>query len=126
MAELGAIAEIGLYSDVPPMSSGADYVVTAGLEQSTYYDGETYWPVPQPTGNYRVFGVLTEDGLPVVAPLFLYDSLNMNTLLASTVSGPDGSYQFSNLPAGQYLVVARDPNKAWNAVCRDHVNATLM
>jgi hypothetical protein len=134
MADLGAIASLQineLYGQ--HLVSPVYYITKTGVvlaqedkPVSILGIGDIFTSELVDGGNYRVFGTITEDGLPVSCPVLLYKGADTNKIYRVVQSDASGAYQFSNVAAGQYLVIARDPDKEWNAVCRDHVTATLM
>lgn len=71
-------------------------------------------------GAATISGVVTENGLPVVRYVRLFDKVS-GTLVRVTRSKPDGSYLFAGLKANnEWFVVSHDTeNRAYNAVIQD-------
>lgn len=71
-------------------------------------------------GTASISGVVTENGLPVVRYVRLFDKVS-GTLVRVTRSKLDGSYLFTGLKAGnEWFVVSHDTeNRAYNAVIQD-------
>lgn len=82
--------------------------------------------VPTQVGTYKIYGTITEGVTPVSCPVLLYRSGDTSVIYRGMMSGADGSYLFDNIPSGEYLVITRDPDEVWNAVCRDYVVAESM
>jgi hypothetical protein len=80
-------------------------------------------PIPAPVGG-NVIGTLTGDdgtliggavvGLTVVPP---YPAGRLQQTQWTTVSGADGSFQFGQLPTGNYRVCSQSPGTAWLNPC---------
>lgn len=71
-------------------------------------------------GTATISGVVTENGLPVVRYVRLFDKVSA-TLVRVTRSKSDGSYLFTGLrPNNEWFVVSHDTeNRAYNAVIQD-------
>ncbi len=71
-------------------------------------------------GAASISGVVTENGLPVVRYVRLFDKVS-GTLVRVTRSKADGSYLFTGLKASnEWFVVSHDTeNRAYNAVIQD-------
>lgn len=73
------------------------------------------------TGQSAISGVVRELTTPVVRPVYLLEQEGLK-VLRETRSAANGTYSFPNMQEGtQYLVVAIDPNGAYNAVVADRV-----
>lgn len=71
-------------------------------------------------GTATISGVVTENGLPVVRYVRLFDKVS-GTLVRVTRSNTSGAYLFTGLKAGnEWFVVSHDTeNRAYNAVIQD-------
>lgn len=68
-----------------------------------------------------VSGKVMQIGVPIVCKVRLFDR-NSLSLIRSTMSSPDGSYEFSGVEKNKsYLVSALHPQKQFNAVIQDNV-----
>ena len=71
-----------------------------------------------------IAGVVKKQGIPYVANVFLIHKSTMKTI-DRTTSKVDGSYQFLALPKGiEFMVMAIDTSKQFNAVIQDNVVPT--
>lgn len=73
-------------------------------------------------GTASISGVVTENGLPVVRYVRLFDKVS-GTLVRVTRSAADGSYRFNRVKANhEWFVVSHDTeNRAYNAVIQDMI-----
>lgn len=77
-------------------------------------------------GRGFVAGKVTIEGAPASRKVRLFDARSA-LVVASTWSAPDGSYRFDWLdPTKEYLVVARDHLRQFNAVITDWVRPESM
>lgn len=73
------------------------------------------------TGQSVISGVVRELTTPVARPVYLLEQEGLK-VLRETRSAANGTYSFPNMQEGtQYLVMAIDPNGAYNAVVADRV-----
>lgn len=87
-------------------------------------------PAPTGIGDYfgmaSISGVVTENGLPVVRYVRLFDKVS-GTLVRVTRSAADGSYRFNRVKADhEWFVVSHDTeNRAYNAVIQDMIRTDV-
>lgn len=72
-------------------------------------------------GPATISGVVHELTTPVSRPVYLLEQEGFH-VIRETRSATDGTYSFPNMEADkQYLVLAVDPNGAYNATIKDRV-----
>lgn len=91
-------------------------------------DGVPYPPDPRVAtraGFYRIAGTLTVEGDPARYRVRVCERRSGH-ILAAGISAEDGSYEFTHLPSGEYIVYAIDHTRTYNAAVADAVVAVPM
>lgn len=79
------------------------------------------------SGNYKVAGTTTDNGVPVARWVYLFPQAAPSLLIASAFTpASTGAFLFTGLAAGNYIVMGVDPSGTNNAVVYDFVAAVSM
>ncbi len=77
-------------------------------------------------GNYKIAGQTLSGGLGVSRLVYIMPQKVPTLIIAGGPSNDDGTFLFSGLAAGNYIVLAVEPTGAQNAVVYDFVAAVSM
>jgi len=77
------------------------------------------------SGKCRVAGTTVDGGTPVKRRVYLFAQPSMLLVRSTTTELPAGAYEFTELAAGEYVVMGFDPDGVQNAVAYSHVTSVV-